>query len=69
VALYANESGEVPSRDVLVQGVIEGFTAGELKKARSSMGHRVKTRKVGKDGGWNWYLADPESTADPATAA
>ena len=69
ITLFADESGEVPSRDVLVQGVIEGFTESELKKGRSNMGDRVKTRKVGRDGGWNWYLVDREPSTDTATAA
>ncbi|WP_368681897.1 AAA family ATPase [Mycobacterium intracellulare] len=63
IGAYANERGQVPSRDVLAQGEQEGYSRSELIKARSNMGDRVGTRKVGKDGGWNWFLVQGE----PAT--
>ncbi|OBJ18261.1 AAA family ATPase [Mycobacterium colombiense] len=56
VQAYGDENGEVPCRDVLAQGLKEGFKENELTKARNAMSNRVGTRKTGTGGGWNWFL-------------
>jgi hypothetical protein len=69
VEAYGDERGEVPSRDVITQSEKEGYTQRDLVKARLSIGDRVQTRKVGKEGGWNWFLADRKEAAGSAASA
>jgi hypothetical protein len=70
VEAYGDERGEVPSKNVLTQGEKEGYTQRDLVKARLAIGDRVQTRKVGKEGGWNWFLVDrPEAAGSAASAA
>lgn len=71
IELFADENGEVASRDVLTQGLVEGFKESELTKARNAMRHRVGTRKTGTNGGWNWFLIREGANAQttPASAA
>ena len=56
--LYGGERGEVPCRDLITQGVAEGYTERELIKARSTMSRLVGSRKGAIDGGWIWSLVD-----------
>jgi hypothetical protein len=65
----ADEHGEVPSRNVLAQGVIEGFKENELTKARNAMSNRVGTRKTGTGGGWNWFLIREGASSGSAGAS
>jgi hypothetical protein len=69
VQVYSDEHGEVPSRDVLAQGVIEGFKENELTKARNAMSNRVGTRKTGTGGGWNWFLIQEGASSQSAAAS
>lgn len=69
VEVYGDEHGEVPSRDVLAQGVIEGFKENELTKARNAMSNRVGTRKTGTGGGWNWFLIEEGASSQSAAAS
>jgi hypothetical protein len=68
VQLYGDEHGEVASRDVLDQGVVEGFKVNELTKARNAMSNLVGTRKTGTDGGWNWFLMQAGVSAQSGNA-
>lgn len=68
VQAYGDDEGQVPSRDVLTQGVKEGFKENELKKARSAMSERVGTQKMGTDGGWNWFLVQEGVTSQSGAA-
>jgi hypothetical protein len=69
IALYGDESGEVASRDVITRGIAEGYNENEIKKARSAMGNRIGTRKIGTDGGWNWFLTREGASARSASAS
>lgn len=71
VQVYGDEHGEVASRDVLAQGVVEGFKVNELTKARNAISNLVGTRKTGTDGGWNWFLIKEGASlqSDVANAA
>jgi hypothetical protein len=68
VQVYGDEHGEVASRDVLAQGVVEGFKVNELTKARNAMSNLVGTRKTGTDGGWNWFLMQGGVSAQSSNA-
>jgi len=69
IGLYGDESGAVASRDVIAQGIKEGYKENEITKARNAMGNRVSTRKTGTDGGWNWFLTQEEASAQSASAS
>jgi hypothetical protein len=69
IELYCDENGEVASRDVIAQGIKEGYNENELKKARNAKGNRVGTRKTGTDGGWNWFLTQEGTGAQSASAS
>lgn len=69
IELYGDDSGEVASRDVIAQGITEGYNENEIKKARNAMGNPVSTRKTGTDGGWNWFLTQEEPSAQSASAS
>jgi hypothetical protein len=68
VEAYSDDSGEVPSRDVITLGAREGHKANELTKARSAMSDRVGTRKTGPDRGWSWFLVQQDSNDAPVAA-
>ena len=69
IEAYADENGEIPSRDLLAQGVVEGFKENELTKARNAMGNRVGTRKTGTGGGWNWFLIQEGTSVQSGDAS
>lgn len=68
IEAHADGNGEIPSRDVLAQGVIEGFKENELIKARNAMSNCVGTRKTGTGGGWNWFLIQKGTSAQSGAA-
>jgi hypothetical protein len=69
IEVYGDENGETPSRDVLAEGVIEGFRENELTKARNAMSNRVGTLKTGTGGGWNWFLIQEGASVQSAAAS
>ncbi len=63
---YIGDKGEVPAKELLRAGSQDGFSADQLKRAKTRAG--VVSRKGGMTGGWVWALSEGSTEGSEGSA-